>query len=1532
MFRSSKFCSLIIGALLLAANFVSTSNAQGALTQGWPGQLPNTPNNWVVELYTSPVTACQSIVGNYVPNFGFVVDNLVDNYDSQDVTFEDGTTKPSWICRYTQNGSSIIHTILLIYGCRDGVPGYLMNEGTCLPDKYAIAPEFCPDCTQPIVGGPPGPTGPSIASGAYYSETVDYSGTNNRPFVIARTYRSHSMPLNGNGIGLSWRTHLTRTLEVSGLDSATVTREDGVRERFIQFSSNQATARSLERHYIPGNGVWAGWSYRGERGSFERITTDVYEYIDENDRVDRFEIIAGEHRVIQTRWPGGYHRDYVYSGGQLTQINDNLGKSLNITWAGGVIDTIIMPGGVKIDYDYQTHSTGGVNSTKKVLSSVKRYAANGTQIDSMSYEYLSTGYVPLLTGVFDRHGNRVETTSYDNFGRVTSIEQADGVGQTTIAYQDSSFGAPADTRTVTGPLGQVTTYTVASLAQEGFPFNRPFQVTQVDRQNSATVPAGSNTKGYTEGLWTEAVNWNGVRRTLQYNLADQVIQEVQDADGEGRNITYTWHDDPNKSYRLDFNKPTQIVTPACTVDYTYGSTGEMLSRSVTVEVGKNKVETSTWNYTWTPTGLISSIDEPRTDVSDVTTFGYDPSGNLTTITNPLGHVTTFGGHDARGLPASATDENGVALTFTYDDLGRLLTSNVQGATVATTTYVYDIEGLLSSIQLPNGVTTAFEYDDAYRLTAMVNGLGERVEFTLDAMGNPTGTVAKSAAALVTWSNSSVFDSLGRMIANITLLGQTDVAYDPMGNPLQLIDPRSAATQNIVDAFHRVTQVTDALNGVVQFTYDQGDNLTSVTDQNGNTTTYDVNGFGEITKIDSPDRGVILFDYDEAGNLIYRKDARKIETDFTYDALNRLTGKVYRNKNKILGSVNFSYDDTANGNHGVGRLTSLSDFSGSSSFVYDHLDRLVEESRVQDGVTQTVSYAYDLAGNLTQIVYPSGRIVDYSLDALGRPSAVSFKANAAATAQTVANNITYLPFGPVSSLTLGNGVQVTYTYDLDYRLTRIQAQAPGGAMLQDLSFSYDGSGNIDGITDAVDPGRDQTLAYDLLNRLTQAIGPWGDDSYTYDPVGNRLSRSIVNGGNTETTNYSYLAGTNKLEEVVTAALTRQMDYDAGGRLVEDKQGTKKNDPATDYGYDAAGRMDSVVHHAGASATYTYDAFGRKRTIVEAGGPTTRQFYLGGGGTLLEESDGAGAVQRSYLRVAGMPLGAVTAAGDLQWVLSDQIGQAQKLLDASAAVIWDRIATPFGETHAVITGLEGDEPTRFPGQRFEQLTGLHYNFHRHYDPSLGRYIQADPIGLDGGLNLYAYAGNNPVTNIDPEGLIMGGPCYYLDHDSQISDPSCEVTPGFGGGGGMGRGGGKSGSSGSRSTSKGQNCDNCAGRSNGASKTGGDTDSPPEGVVYKRTDPETGACYIGQCISPKRFEARKKEHDRDKGVEHDYEIIGRAKPGNDLDVLEESAIRSHGGLKRKGGKLENKRHQMNDKRYRDGGGTVPKPEYGDNLNGPH
>ena len=263
----------------------------------------------------------------------------------------------------------------------------------------------------------------------------------------------------------------------------------------------------------------------------------------------------------------------------------------------------------------------------------------------------------------------------------------------------------------------------------------------------------------------------------------------------------------------------------------------------------------------------------------------------------------------------------------------------------------------------------------------------------------------------------------------------------------------------------------------------------------------------------------------------------------------------------------------------------------------------------------------------------------------------------------------------------------------------------------------------------------------------------------------MSRTL----NADVTSYTYATDSNRLLEVVTASLTRDMFYDANGSLTMDRRGSKKNDPATDYAYNAAGRMESVDHHTGGTAAYTYDAFGRKRSIVEAGA-TTRLFY-GPAGTLLEESDATGTPGRGYLRVAGRPLAAVTAAGDLQWVLSDQVGQPQKLLDASATLLWDRVAHPFGDTYAQVTGSETDEPQRFPGQRFEQLTGLHYNYFRDYDPSLGRYIQSDPVGLNGGMNGYLYAKANPYKYIDPTGevaiaddvvllLLLAGACVATD----------------------------------------------------------------------------------------------------------------------------------------------------------------------------
>jgi hypothetical protein len=91
---------------------------------------------------------------------------------------------------------------------------------------------------------------------------------------------------------------------------------------------------------------------------------------------------------------------------------------------------------------------------------------------------------------------------------------------------------------------------------------------------------------------------------------------------------------------------------------------------------------------------------------------------------------------------------------------------------------------------------------------------------------------------------------------------------------------------------------------------------------------------------------------------------------------------------------------------------------------------------------------------------------------------------------------------------------------------------------------------------------------------------------------------------------------------------------------------------------------------------------------------------------------------------------------------------------------------------------------------------------------------------------------------------------------------------------------------------------------------------------TDPKTGEGYIGKAKSPERYQARQAEHNRAAGVQYKYDIVGKAEPGTDLDVLEETKIREHGGLKKEGGSLANKRHQMTEERYRRAGGTVPDP----------
>jgi RHS repeat-associated protein len=297
-----------------------------------------------------------------------------------------------------------------------------------------------------------------------------------------------------------------------------------------------------------------------------------------------------------------------------------------------------------------------------------------------------------------------------------------------------------------------------------------------------------------------------------------------------------------------------------------------------------------------------------------------------------------------------------------------------------------------------------------------------------------------------------------------------------------------------------------------------------------------------------------------------------------------------------------------------------------------------------------------------------------------------------------------------------------------------------------TWSYDNVGSVIQMADNLTtPPR--SYAYDPLDRLTTASDPYGTYSWTYDGNGNRLTQQA----NNVATMYTYQA--NRLA-TVAGATTRSYSYDAAGNPTGD--GTQS------YVYDGNGRLVKLFNSGTLSAEYVYDGKGRRvikkrytYTIVKKKPVTTittTVYHYDFSGKLIGETDGAGAFQKDYVYLENQPLAMVTKmwpGESASWYSNDQVGLPRLMTDASGGVAWHIDFDPFGNRESL--GPEFVENNlRFPGQYYDSESGLHYNYFRDYDPKTGRYIEPDPIGLKGDLNLYGYTAGNPMRFTDPLGL--------------------------------------------------------------------------------------------------------------------------------------------------------------------------------------
>ena len=396
-----------------------------------------------------------------------------------------------------------------------------------------------------------------------------------------------------------------------------------------------------------------------------------------------------------------------------------------------------------------------------------------------------------------------------------------------------------------------------------------------------------------------------------------------------------------------------------------------------------------------------------------------------------------------------------------------------------------------------------------------------------------------------------------------------------------------------------------------------------------------------------------------------------------------------------------------------------------TFAYDTNNRLASAT---DNSGRAISYTYDEIGNRTQMTAPDGRITTYAYDNKNRLTTL--------TDNGQIYTFTYDSLDRRLTLTNPNGTYTTYSYDADSRITSLITQKSGGAVINSIAHTYDNTTNQ--ITKTESTGT-TTYSYDAVYRLIKsALGVTTKELFTYDDTGNRTT------GPQASTAY-----TTDLGNQLTAYPNVTFTYDGNGNI-----SSKTNLSGTyNYIYDGENRLTELRFNDAAIATYKYDPLGRRieKNVITTT-PTFTYKYIYDGANILYEYDEANVIKTRYTHNQAIddPL-AIEEYGTLYTYHKDTLGSIRAITDSTQATINTYRYDSFGNTSAIGPLLQ---PYAYTGREWDWETGMYYYRARTYDSRIGRFIQKDPIGFDGGdVNLFAYTGNNPVNRKDPSGLYWG-----------------------------------------------------------------------------------------------------------------------------------------------------------------------------------
>ena len=986
------------------------------------------------------------------------------------------------------------------------------------------------------------------------------------------------------------------------------------------------------------------------------------------------------------------------------------GKSIFFKWNGGVFEP---PAGSKYTLDNELilkHKDGIY------------YKFQGSD-DVRKVSFIGNAYGEALTLTYDNGGklikvadrfNRFINISYNLNNKISSV--SDFTGRSCSYDYDDEGNLIA----YTNPCGYKTFYA----------YNAEHRIISVSNQSGHVWLSNTyNQWGkviqqiHLGGVYTFEYDTMNKRTTVTYPNGGQWIKKWDDS---RRNVEST---DPYgfKTVREwdDFSNAATITNKRGFVT-NYEYEGANLVRII-------NAAGAIWTATYTPEGKISTFTSQE---GAEMAWDYDDKGNIVKIKDTISNETQFIWNDI-GRIQSIIRDNGDTTNITYNELGYI--EKMEDSSGRTYHLEHDGVGNLLKTTNPLGHTRKFEYDPMGRITAFINPMNQRKTFSYNQNGRITSITDPLNKKWI-----YEYDNYNRLIRILNPLGDaTTFGYDASGNMTLIRDAEGGVFSYEYDLMNRVKSITDQRGGKVEYQYNAMGSLEKITDARGNNTSVIYDSIERVISTVFADATKEEFTYGSGRVPLTQKLRNNTTISYQHDPLGRLIKRIMPD-----GEVwDLAYDCCTLSPSRVEKPGSVVTLLRDPDF------RVIEAD--MNGVK--VKYEYDVLGRRTKLIYPDNTFITYEYDAAGKVTKIRPQGGAPVVSYE------YDGAGRRTRAIMANDTQIDYVYDAIGRIVSVvNRRTTSGALLWTFAYTYDRVGNRKIVTTSEGIHR---FTYDALNQIISAERPEGfpfaDESFTYDPMGNRLtSQSGVDAVNWTANNMNRY----------TQAGALNFNYDVAGNMT--------SDGSTTFAFNPDNLMISAVAVDAKTYTSNYDVLMR-RYETNFDGVKTRYIY--DFENVIAEYDEGGALKARYIHgTLTDEVVRMTRGGVDYYYHYDALGSVVGLTNSLGEVVEAYKYDAFGKPQAPSSV---QNPHLFAGARYDAPLGLYYNRARHYSPALGRFMQEEPIplmlrlipGNEATFNIYHYVLNNPQLFRDPSGysyhIKMVGDDFY--HYEVVDDK--EDAPG-------------------------------------------------------------------------------------------------------------------------------------------------------------